>query len=175
MGLLSQVTANVKEILVTAQDEARAIGHGYIGTEHLLVALLSSPETPAVEEAVRQGATPDGARRHATLAFEATDNVARFVSDEEALAAVGVDLGEVRRRAEVAFGAGAVPMRVGAPPFTARVKLALDNAIAVAAADNRELVDLDDLLLGMLADRDSVASKALSTMCADLTAVVSAR
>lgn len=171
MSLLGSVSAEVKGLLAIAQDEARALGHGYIGTEHLLIALLGQPETPGVREAVAQGANPAEARRHAEAVFAQTEDAAGFVADEEALAAVGVDLAEVRRKAEEDFGTGALKMRAGAPAFTPRAKLALEQAAEVAKSLQRAVVGRDDVLLGMLGDRDSVAHSALTEMCGDLDAV----
>ena len=36
-----------RQVLTTAQEEARALKHNYIGTEHLLLAILREPEGPA--------------------------------------------------------------------------------------------------------------------------------
>ena len=37
-------TERARQVVVLAQDEARALGHGYIGTEHLLLGLLREEE-----------------------------------------------------------------------------------------------------------------------------------
>lgn len=40
-------TRRAREVVVLAQREARALGHDYVGTEHLLLGLLSLEEEPA--------------------------------------------------------------------------------------------------------------------------------
>ncbi|HUR01789.1 MAG TPA: Clp protease N-terminal domain-containing protein [Nonomuraea sp.] len=172
MGLLAKLNPAVVEILTAAQDEARSLGHGYIGTEHLLISLLTDGSGAKVVEARRQGASAERARDAARQAFAAVESPNRYVSDEEALAAVGVDLGAVRRAAEGEFGAGAIPMRVGAPPFTARAAAVLEHAAGMAAGGR---ADQDHLLLALLDDPDSVAARALASMTNDLPAVRAAR
>jgi ATP-dependent Clp protease ATP-binding subunit ClpA len=95
-----------REAVVMAQVEARELRHGYIGTEHLLLGVL------------RQGVGP-GARALARLGIDvesARSDVVRIIGlghptregDEEALRAIGIDLDQVRRRVEEAFGPGAL-------------------------------------------------------------------
>jgi ATP-dependent Clp protease ATP-binding subunit ClpA len=45
-----------------AAAEARALGHNYIGTEHLLLALLAQPSSPAAVALGRLGIAADDAR-----------------------------------------------------------------------------------------------------------------
>jgi ATP-dependent Clp protease ATP-binding subunit ClpC len=49
-------------ILAVARKEADAIGHPYVGTEHLLLALLSDRESPVAKELARRGMSYDDAR-----------------------------------------------------------------------------------------------------------------
>ena len=119
---LSSFTPEARQVLVTAQDEARTLGHGYIGTEHLLIALLVLGTGTGVERLTAAGISADDARNLARGAFEATGRANPYIPDDEVLASVGVDLDAVRRRTEAAFGSGALPGRVGSPPFTARAR-----------------------------------------------------
>jgi ATP-dependent Clp protease ATP-binding subunit ClpC len=169
MGLLAQIAPTVKDALSVAQDEARGLGHGYIGTEHVLIALLGADSTSG-NELRRQGATVEAARVAAQSAFEQIESPNRFVPDEVALSAVGVDLDEVRRRAEAEFGPGAVPMRVGAPPFTPRVKAVLERAVGIASREARP-AQLNDVVVAILDDGDCVAAKAIEGMTIDVAAV----
>ena len=43
--MFERFTAKARSSVVAAQEEARRLGHGYIGTEHLLLGLLSEPES----------------------------------------------------------------------------------------------------------------------------------
>ncbi|NOG52715.1 MAG: hypothetical protein HND48_27155 [Chloroflexi bacterium] len=47
----------------TGVDEARRMGHHYIGTEHLLLALVRQPEGTAIRVLRQLGITPEEVRR----------------------------------------------------------------------------------------------------------------
>jgi ATP-dependent Clp protease ATP-binding subunit ClpC len=51
-----------KRVLELAVTEARDLGHAYVGTEHVLLALLHRESVPAVSELERGGARLDSAR-----------------------------------------------------------------------------------------------------------------
>ena len=55
-------TARVKKVIELSFEEARASGHNYVGTEHLLVGLLAEGEGLAARALAEQGVTLDGAR-----------------------------------------------------------------------------------------------------------------
>ncbi|MFE4515784.1 Clp protease N-terminal domain-containing protein [Kitasatospora sp. NPDC056783] len=75
--------------------------HEYIGTEHLLLAILGRPEDPASAVLVDAGLDRETARRAVRSRLGDGDQA-------QALAAIGVDLGAVRE----GEGHGA-PIRVG--------------------------------------------------------------
>ncbi len=54
--MFERFTPQARSVVVGAQEEARALGHGYIGTEHLLLALLSSPDNAATQTLTAMGA-----------------------------------------------------------------------------------------------------------------------
>src|SRR5262245_41437688 len=43
-GLFERFTERARQVVVLAQDEARALKHNYIGTEHILLGLLREEE-----------------------------------------------------------------------------------------------------------------------------------
>jgi ATP-dependent Clp protease ATP-binding subunit ClpC len=45
--VFERFTERAREVVVLAQDEARALKHNYIGTEHLLLGLLRNEDSPA--------------------------------------------------------------------------------------------------------------------------------
>ena len=57
-----ELSNDTQQVLEFAVDEARRLGHHYIGTEHLLLALVRTEGT-AVEALRRLGVTPDEIRR----------------------------------------------------------------------------------------------------------------
>ncbi len=54
---------STKKVLEYAVDEARRMGHHYIGTEHLLLGLIRESQNPALEVLRRLGISPQEVRR----------------------------------------------------------------------------------------------------------------
>jgi ATP-dependent Clp protease ATP-binding subunit ClpA len=52
-------TERARDMLRVAQAEASTLGHNYIGTEHLLLAMVRNPESLGTKVLVNLGATPD--------------------------------------------------------------------------------------------------------------------
>ncbi len=59
-----RLTARTQLALERSQDEARRLGHDYVGTEHLLLGLLAVPECVAAEVLVEQGITTPAVETH---------------------------------------------------------------------------------------------------------------
>jgi ATP-dependent Clp protease ATP-binding subunit ClpC len=57
------LSADTKRVLELAVDEARRMGHHYIGTEHLLLGLARLTEGKAIEILKRSGISPEEIRR----------------------------------------------------------------------------------------------------------------
>lgn len=58
------LSPSTKKVLELAVDEARRMGHHYIGTEHLLLGLVKHPDGIAIEVLRRLTINPDDIRRH---------------------------------------------------------------------------------------------------------------
>ena len=54
-GLFERFTERARQVVVLAQDEARALKHNYIGTEHILLGMLREGEGLAVAILVERG------------------------------------------------------------------------------------------------------------------------
>ena len=65
-------TERAKHVIVAAQEAARHAGHDYIGTEHLVLGLLTEPEALAAGAIVAQGVSLDKVRQTITAAFGPT-------------------------------------------------------------------------------------------------------
>jgi ATP-dependent Clp protease ATP-binding subunit ClpA len=110
--MFERFTDRARDVVVDAQASARRLGHGYTGTEHVLLALLQG-DGIAARVLGGLGVTPAAVER------EVLAEVGRGPfgqRDAEALGAIGIDLEEVRRRVEASFGPGAGP---GACPWPA--------------------------------------------------------
>lgn len=103
--MFERFTEHARGVAIHAQEEARRLGHPRIGSEHVLLGLLREPAATGGRALDGLGIDLDGARADvARLAGPDPTGFAR--EDVEALQSVGIDLDEVRRSVEDAFGEG---------------------------------------------------------------------
>jgi ATP-dependent Clp protease ATP-binding subunit ClpC len=60
--MFERLSERARKVFVLAQEEARSFGHGYVGCEHLVIALLGEPEAVAARALATSGLTLAGAR-----------------------------------------------------------------------------------------------------------------
>ncbi len=92
------------EIFVRAQHVARELNHHYMGTEHVLLALALAGG-PVADLLAERGCGP------ADIRAEILDYIGEGEGrprPDELLAGLGIDIAEIRRRAEATFGSDAV-------------------------------------------------------------------
>lgn len=188
--MFERFTQEARAVVVTAQLQARALGHDTIGTEHLLLAMLSAPTSPsgtllagrgltleaatATVQAFRGAGGPGGTGRTGSGDGEPDD------LDAEALRAIGIDLDAVRASVEASFGEGALEgggagargrrrFRPGGHlPFTPRAKKVLELGLREAIRlRHKEIRDLH-LLLGILREGQGLAALVLTRAGIDL-------
>ena len=76
----SRFTLRAKNVVMSAQNEARAAGNDEIGLPHLILGLLSEPDGLAVKAIQAQGVVPDTIRRTvAATVPPATDEVPSLI------------------------------------------------------------------------------------------------
>lgn len=139
---------SAQQAVVLAQEEARTLHAGHVGTEHLLVALAAEPSGPA-------GRALRGLGLDAPHLREGTPHQGDL--DREALALLGIDLDEVRRRVEAAFGPGALDRHRrtgGRIPFTPTCKKTLELALRQALSRGDKFIGTQHVLLGLLQAED---------------------
>jgi hypothetical protein len=108
--VFERFTDGAREAVVLAQDEARLLRHNYIGTEHLLLGILREGSGVAARVLQRLKVSLDDARSDVIRVIgEGTGGGG--AEDAAALRAIGIDVEEVRRRVEEAFGPGALDRR----------------------------------------------------------------
>ncbi|OLE24203.1 MAG: hypothetical protein AUG44_19940 [Actinobacteria bacterium 13_1_20CM_3_71_11] len=175
--MLERFTKNARAVVVRAREEAIRLGHRYIGTEHLLLALLKPEGGTAYTVLSGAGLDRDRVRtevRRMVGGGEAVLGVAALGDeDAEALQAIGIDLPAVRAKIEEVFGPGAldfpgVPARrgllhrrgkqPGRVPFTARAKKVLELAVREAVRRGQRYIGTEHLLLGLLREGHGLAS-----------------
>jgi hypothetical protein len=65
-GAFARFTQRARHAIVQSQEEARAAGHDYIGTEHILLGLLHEPDALAAKAIEAQGVSLDSVRTGVT-------------------------------------------------------------------------------------------------------------
>jgi ATP-dependent Clp protease ATP-binding subunit ClpA len=159
--MFERFSDEARQAIVRAQQEAAELGHDYIGTEHLLLGLAADGNTLLSSFGVT----------HEALVGEVLREIGPGrPADAAALASIGIDLAEVRRRVEEAFGPGALERtRAGRVfcserRFTPRSKKALELAMKDARRLGHGYLGPEHLLLGVLAVREGVAVKLLEAL-----------
>ncbi|HEY2277594.1 MAG TPA: Clp protease N-terminal domain-containing protein [Streptosporangiaceae bacterium] len=126
--MFERFTGTARQIVVQAQHHARRFGHNYIGPEHLFLALVAADD-PTSALLRDLGLTPDRTEAEfirltrskpsgppgskAPFPAPAGSPASPLAAlDAEALAAIGIDLEEVRTRIEATFGPGALSRAV---------------------------------------------------------------
>jgi ATP-dependent Clp protease ATP-binding subunit ClpA len=143
--------------LAAGAEQARRLGHSYVGTEHVLLALIRNPDGGATALLRQLGVRTDTVE----------ERLARWLGtskpkiDPEALGALGIDLETVRERLEETFGPGALERTPACLGICPRLKMAL--AYAVDHAEGHPVTD-EHILRGMLSVPDSVAARILTEL-----------
>ena len=168
--MFERFTDEARQVVVIAQEEARALRSAEIEPVHLLLALTEDPgrggETLRAAGADHPGVRSALAGRDAAM-------------DAEALAAVGIDLAQVRAAAEAAFGPGALDRgagRQGHIPFADGSKRALEESLrAVLRTRLRRrsrVIDSGAVLTGLLTVADPVVDRVLGQLGTDAASLL---
>ena len=160
--MFERFTPAARDAVVRAQEEARALGHNYLGTEHLLLGLLGAPSDPVAEALNRLAVTAADVRRAVLRIIGPGQRL-----DARALADIGIDLDEVRRRVDAAFGPGALDAArpgcaSGELAFTPRAKKVLEVALREARRVGRREICSEHVLLAILRVGEGVAAEILA-------------
>lgn len=159
--MFERFTAGARQAVVDAQKEARRMGHGFIGCEHLLLGLADAGTGPAAEALAAFGLQAEGLRGLVAEEIGLGDDPL----DADALASLGIDLDAVRRATEASFGPGALDRgrpcgrgpRAGHIPFTPRAKKSLELALRAARKMRHTGITSGHVLLGIIDQRSNAA------------------
>jgi ATP-dependent Clp protease ATP-binding subunit ClpA len=146
--MFERFAESARQVVTSAQEEAADLRAGHIGTDHLLVALAAEPTGPAGRALRGLGLDAPSLREAAGRADDL---------DRDALALLGIDLDEVRRRVEAAFGPGALDRHRrtgGRIPFTPTCKKSLELALRQALRRGDKFIGTQHILLGLLQAED---------------------
>jgi ATP-dependent Clp protease ATP-binding subunit ClpA len=142
-----------------AGSASRLLGHDYIATEHLLLALSQDRGSATARMLARDGLSTDEIRSEIFTLIGVCDSP-RGQMDGDALATLGIDIDQVRRQAERAFGQDALERAwMGCTPVAPRLKRALE--LAVREAGDTPLF-AEHVLLGLASVEGSVAARILA-------------
>jgi ATP-dependent Clp protease ATP-binding subunit ClpC len=128
--MFERFTAHARRAVVTAQEEARELNHNYIGTEHLLLALLRRPDIPPSEESA----------------------IAPAILEE-----FGMSRDSVREEVLDKVGVGKGKAKSGHIPFTPRAKKVLELALREALQLHHHYIGTEHILLGLIREDEGVA------------------
>ncbi|HEV7897778.1 MAG TPA: Clp protease N-terminal domain-containing protein [Planosporangium sp.] len=170
---------NARQVVVLSRQAAEELHHPFIGTEHLLLALLDSG-CGGTHVILREA----GLTRERVVAdikrLVRPDTVPLGDGDAAALEAIGIDLDAVRAKVEELFGPGALqPPRPerrrgllrrktaggGAPcriSFSGRAKKVMELSLREAVALHHNFIAPEHILLGILRENAGMAAKILA-------------
>jgi ATP-dependent Clp protease ATP-binding subunit ClpA len=180
--MFERFTKPARDVVVGAQQEARGLRHGYIGTEHLLLGILREGSGAGARALQRLGIDLNTIRSEVIREVGEGPPGGTREEDAEALRAIGIDLDEVRRRIEEAFGPGALERRIpgrwrrrgagrcdplplplaGRVPFTPRAKKVLELSLREALHLGHRYIGTEHILLGIVREGEGLASQVLS-------------
>ena len=171
--MFERFTTQARSVVTLAQAEARELGNPNVGTHHLLLGVLGEPDTAGGRALAALGI--DGNELREDVRRFERDRTAFSEQDADALRSVGIDLDEVRRTVEEAFGPGALErgnsgrrgLGAGHVPFTAESKKALELALREAIHLGHGSIGTEHLLLGLVRDEGCSAARILAARGAD--------
>jgi ATP-dependent Clp protease ATP-binding subunit ClpA len=157
--MFERFTPEAKRIVTGGVEIAQHLHHDFLGTEHLLIALVGTGPNVATRAMIACGFDPARAREDlARIVGSAEDDLDEV--DAAALRSIGVDLEEVRRRTEASFGPGALERhrrwhgrrraRLCGLPFMPEAKKALELALREAIRLDQRSIGPEHVLLGLL-------------------------
>jgi ATP-dependent Clp protease ATP-binding subunit ClpA len=156
--VFERFTDKARRVVVGAQEAARARSADMIRTEHLLAALYTVPDNLAL--GVLDGFSVDREVVLGEIDRLSSGDQPRI--DAEALSTLGIDLDEVRRQAEEAFGTGALDRTraalggigrrrlFGHIPVDRTAKKALELALREALRLKHNYIGTEHILLGLV-------------------------
>jgi ATP-dependent Clp protease ATP-binding subunit ClpA len=187
--MFERFTETARAVVVQAQFEARELQHEFVGTEHLLLALLEDPAGSIAaalrDSGVDQARVRDEIVRRVGPPPAGTDPLPDTDGeDAAALRAIGIDLNAVRRAIEENFGPDALrlpgtahPKRRGFlrrlpgghVPFTARAKKVLELSLREAIRLRHNFIAPEHIMLGILREGHGLAALIVADAGTDMT------
>lgn len=168
--MFERFSTEARHAVAVARSEAVKQGTRQIRCEHLLIALAHGRSGPAADALRAAGLD------RATLSELTADRRRAEPLDAEALAEIGIDLDQVRRAAEAAFGPGALdhPRRPDGRrrvTMTTDCRKVLELALRQAQRSHDRTLSAGHLLIGIIDQGDNGATRLLDSAGADPAAL----
>ncbi len=165
-----------REAVVAARDEARQMRHRFVGTEHLLLGLLTERQVVSPSAPVEAGAALRVLLQLGLDAGQVKAEITRAVGTgpealgeqaTNALSTIGIDLDLVRSTLEESFGEGVLDLPGVSPlagrlAFTRRSKKSLMLSLREARHLGDSFIGPEHLLLGLIREGTGLAAQILS-------------
>lgn len=151
--MFERFTHDARQVVVLAQEEARTAGHGRIGTEHLLLALLAEGGGIGHRALHLHGAEPDPLRAAVRAVSPAP------AGGEQQAAKAGADAAADRPKRGLLRHLRSAGRHI---PFSKRAKQALKGSLRVALESEDGSIGSGHVLLGVLRVPDSTAGRVLA-------------
>lgn len=163
-------TDRAKRAITASQDEALSLGHDFIGTEHLLLGLVATPDCTAREVFTEYGVEPARTRQETVRLMEAAGVYGTGAQDsKDALSAIGIDVAEIQRRADDTFVPGV--FRYPRPAYTAYARKVLEITVREWRALGHDAsgrgIGTEHMLLGLLAAEEGLSHTVLAALEVD--------
>jgi ATP-dependent Clp protease ATP-binding subunit ClpA len=158
--MFERFTTAARETVIAAEADAVRLGHGFIGTEHLLLAVLRNPGAMAYGVLTESGVTHDAVMAQLNQ-FWGPGQLGP--EDAAALSAIGIDLDAVRAKMAESFG----PQPPGSRQpgqrlrFTARAKKVLELSLREALALKHRYIGSEHILLALIREKEGLAARAI--------------
>jgi ATP-dependent Clp protease ATP-binding subunit ClpA len=181
MTMTDQVTGEGRQVVVAAQAQARRLGQGFIGCEHLLYGLACADGD--VGTLLRErGATPERCEAEFVRLVSSGRGFEADAIDGEALSSLGINLDTVRERVDAVFGPGALtgaetrPHRRRRPrsrtttghlPLTRQARACLDRSMRRARAaepGTPQKLEAEHIALELFAMNPDIPNRVLTAM-----------
>jgi ATP-dependent Clp protease ATP-binding subunit ClpC len=146
--MFERFTAESRRAVVHAQEEARRLGHDHVGSEHILLGLMSDDEGLACRALAAAGVTLLAARQRVSEAAGTGAAGGTGASGHEAAGA------ETATRPDPA-----APL-----PFTPHAKKVLERSLREALHLSSGSIDTEHILLGLLGEFDGTVSAVLASL-----------
>lgn len=156
--MFERFTDRARQVVVLAQGEARERRAETIRSEHLLLALYGVPGNLALTVLEAHSVDAEAVRSDVDGLRGGPGGDRLGPADAEALSTLGIDLDEVRRQVEDAFGPGALDRPrsrgrrwfSGHVPFDRGAKKVLELALREALRMGHDYIGCEHVLLGLL-------------------------